>query len=126
MYVDAWRKYKESRPLEPVEAQIIAVLEEHPEYHEMLDHREQALNLDVATGTTNPFMHMGLHLALRDQIAIDRPPGIRSAFEALAVRRGRHVAEHAISEQLAEVIWQAERSGLPRMKMCTCDGCKRR
>jgi len=30
MYVEAWRKHRESRPVEPLEDQIIRVVELHP------------------------------------------------------------------------------------------------
>ena len=36
MYVDAWRKHREQRVLEPLEAQIVALIGEHPEYHALL------------------------------------------------------------------------------------------
>src|SRR6187455_2314031 len=36
MYVDAWRKHREQRVLEPLEAQIVALVGEHPEYHALL------------------------------------------------------------------------------------------
>ena len=55
---------------------------------------------------------MGLHLAVREQLAIDRPPGIRALFESLKTRLGDvHDAEHALMESLAEALWQAQRGG---------------
>src|SRR6185503_12599779 len=36
MYVDAWHKHLEQRVLEPLEAQIVAIVGEHPEYHALL------------------------------------------------------------------------------------------
>jgi hypothetical protein len=57
---------------------------------------------------------MGLHLAVRDQIATDRPAGIRKAFQSVAARLGsEHEAEHRIIECLAEAMWEAQRSGRP-------------
>jgi hypothetical protein len=57
---------------------------------------------------------MGLHLAVRDQVATDRPVGLRQAFASLAQRLGSaHEAEHRIIECLAEAIWEAQRSGRP-------------
>jgi hypothetical protein len=57
---------------------------------------------------------MGLHLAVRDQIATDRPPGVRKAFESLAQRTGSaHDAEHRIIECLAQAMWEAQRAGRP-------------
>ncbi|PZN34472.1 MAG: DUF1841 domain-containing protein [Proteobacteria bacterium] len=114
-YVEAWRKRREGRPLEPLEAQIADVIEQHPEYHAMLED-EAALERDFLPehGQSNPFLHMGLHLAVRDQVATDRPPGIRAVFTALAQRLGSGLeAEHRMIECLAEAMWNAQRTGLP-------------
>lgn len=115
-YLDAWRKHRERLPMEPLEAQIADVVSLHPEYQAALEREEDALNQDYSpeSGQSNPFLHMGLHLAVRDQIATDRPSGIRSAYEAIAASRGDvHEAEHAVIECLAEAIWESQRSGRP-------------
>jgi len=52
---------------------------------------------------------MGLHIAIREQVAIDRPPGIRGIFERLAAASDTHEAEHAMIECLAETLWEAQR-----------------
>jgi hypothetical protein len=115
MYVDAWRKHRESRPVEPVEDQIVGVIALHPEYAPLLED-EAALDRDYTpeAGQTNPFLHMGLHLAIREQVATNRPAGIAHVHQALAARFGdTHAAEHAMIERLGEALWQAQRSGLP-------------
>jgi hypothetical protein len=102
--------------MEPVETQVADVIELHPEYHAALEGSDDVLARDYTPegGQSNPFLHMGLHLAVRDQIATDRPPGIRQAFEALARHKGSaHEAEHSIIECLAEAIWEAQRAGRP-------------
>ena len=116
MYVEAWRKHRESRPVEPVEDQIIHVVELHPEYAALLESGEVALGRDYTPegGQTNPFLHMGLHLAIREQVATDRPAGIAAVHRALLTRLGdAHAAEHAMIECLGEALWQAQRSGRP-------------
>jgi hypothetical protein len=115
MYVDAWRRRRDLLPLEPVQTQIADVIALHPEYHRMLESDASALaqNFQPEGGQTNPFLHMGLHLAVRDQVATDRPIGIRSVFNSLAASLGSaHDAEHAMIDKLAEALWNAQRSGL--------------
>ncbi len=115
MYVDSWRRRRELLPLEPVQAQIADVIEFHPEYHRLLESDDPAVAQDFQPegGQTNPFLHLGLHLAVRDQIATDRPPGIRAVFNLLAASQGSaHDAEHAMIEKLAEALWNAQRAGL--------------
>lgn len=114
-YMDAWRKRRERLPMQPLEMQIADVIELHPEYQRAME-GEHALDRDYTPegGQSNPFLHMGLHLAVRDQLATDRPTGIRSAFNAIAARAGDpHEAEHSLIECLAETLWEAQRSGLP-------------
>lgn len=116
VYVNAWRKHRQGLPMEPVEAQVADVIALHPEYHALLEGTADTLQKDYSpeAGQSNPFLHMGLHLAVRDQIATDRPAGIRSAYAALAMRMGsEHEAEHQVIERLAETMWEAQRAGLP-------------
>ena len=116
VYIEAWRKRREGLPIEPLEAQVADVIALHPEYHAALERGDDALDRDYTpeSGQSNPFLHMGLHLAVRDQIATDRPAGIRKAFQSVAARLGsEHAAEHRIIECLAEAMWEAQRSGRP-------------
>ena len=116
VYVEAWRKRREGLPVEPLEAQVADVVALHPEYHAALERGADALGRDYTPegAQSNPFLHMGLHLAVRDQIATDRPAGMRHAFARLAARLGsEHEAEHRIIECLAEAMWEAQRSGRP-------------
>jgi len=116
MYIEAWRKRRERLPMEPLEAQIADVIELHPEYHAALEDPDRVLDRDYSPegGQSNPFLHMGLHLAVRDQIGTDRPPGIRQSFIDLARRLGsEHEAEHEMIECLAEALWEAQRTGRP-------------
>lgn len=116
MYRDSWRKYSARQPLEPLEAQVAAVIAEHPEYVPLLESGPQALTTDYTPegGRENPFLHMGLHLAIREQVATDRPAGIAQVHQALSKRMGdAHAAEHAMLERLAEALWEAQRAGKP-------------
>jgi uncharacterized protein DUF1841 len=116
VYVEAWRKRRAGLPIEPLEAQVADVIALHPEYHAALERSEDAVGRDYTPegGQSNPFLHMGLHLAVRDQIATDRPAGLRQAFERVAARVGSaHEAEHRIIECLAEAMWEAQRLGRP-------------
>ena len=54
---------------------------------------------------------MGLHLAIREQVATNRPAGIAEVHAKLAARAGgAHEAEHRMLEVLAEQIWEAQKS----------------
>jgi hypothetical protein len=116
VYVEAWRKRRAGLPMEALEMQIADVIELHPEYQAALGRPDHVLDRDYTPegGQSNPFLHMGLHLAVRDQLATDRPAGIRAAHEKLTRRIGdAHGAEHQLIECLAETLWEAQRAGLP-------------
>ena len=129
MYAEAWRKHREALPVEPVEDQIIRVVELHPEYAEVLEAGHEALERDYTPehGRTNPFLHMGLHLAIREQVATDRPAGIADVYRALVQRFGVvHDAEHAMIDCLGEALWQAQRSGRPPDEFAYLEALRRK
>ncbi len=109
---DAWRKYRSHAPLEGLETVAVDVMLLHPEYHHILDDPDRFLDRDYVPedGQSNPFLHLSLHLAVEEQLAIDQPPGIRAEFGRILASRGdRHDALHAMLECLAEAIWRAQR-----------------
>jgi hypothetical protein len=113
LYFQAWQRRRAGQPLEPLQAQIADVIELHPEYHAELQNPETlARDYPPEQGESNPFLHMGFHLAVRDQLATDRPPGIKRLFDAIAKRTGDvHDAEHELLECLGEMLWEAQRAG---------------
>jgi hypothetical protein len=115
-YVEAWRKHRAGTPLEPLEHQLVTVIEQHPEYHPLFESDEQALGRDYTpeSGQSNPFLHLGLHLAIREQVATDRPAGIAAVHRELSRRLGdAHEAEHRMLEKLGEAMWFSQRTGRP-------------
>jgi hypothetical protein len=91
----------------------VALIEQHPEYHALLERDPEALGRDWTpeSGQANPFLHLGLHLAIREQVATDRPPGIAAIHRELTARLADpHEAEHRMLERLGEALWQAQRS----------------
>ncbi len=111
VYATVWRKMQQGQLLEPMEALIAEVIEWHPEYHALLDDENNLPQREFAPeqGQTNPFLHMGMHIALREQADSDRPAGVRSVYERICATHGRHEAEHAMMECLGQSLWQAQR-----------------
>ena len=56
MYADAWQKQCDKKPLTPLEAQIAAVVEWHPEYHADVTTGEIDKDFTPEGGQTNPFL----------------------------------------------------------------------
>jgi len=114
MYADAWRKRCDKLPLTPLETQIADIIALHPEYHS--DVTSDDLDRDYAPdgGQTNPFLHMGLHLGIREQVATNRPAGIATVHQTVVAKLGdAHAAEHAMIECLAETLWEAQSQNRP-------------
>lgn len=111
VYLTVWHKLQQDQLLEPMEALIAGVIEIHPEYHALLKDGEATVQNDFTPdqGQTNPFLHMGMHIALREQADSNRPAGIQPLYQKLVARRGRHEAEHAMMECLGQALWQAQR-----------------
>ncbi len=113
MYFDVWRKQQSGELMQPLEAMIAEVIVLHSEYHTLLEQGENALDKDFLPemGETNPFMHMGMHIAIREQLATDRPDGIVLVHKKLLLRlRDVHEVDHQIMECLGESLWEAQRN----------------
>lgn len=115
VYLDVWHKMQQRQLLEPMEALIADVIESHPEYHALLadDVEIRQQEFTPEQGQTNPFLHMGMHIALREQAGTDRPAGINAIYQRLTAAKGQHQAEHAMMECLGQALWSAQRNNRP-------------
>jgi len=112
MFRSTWQKHLRGETLEPLEKQIATLLEEHPEYHPLLLGSEDVVDHDFTAedGHENPFLHLSLHLALREQVGTDRPAGIASITRSLLLKHGDgHKVEHMMIERLGLFLWEAQR-----------------
>lgn len=116
LFTEAWSKHCAGAPLEPLEKLIAAVVREHPEYHATLENTDAALDQDYFPefGQTNPFLHMSLHIAVREQLSTDRPAGILEIYQSLLNKHhDLHEVEHRVIDCLGEALWLAQRAGTP-------------
>jgi hypothetical protein len=114
MYLASWRKFQAREPLSPLEGQVAAVIAEHPEYIAWLQSGQEVLSADFTPdgGRENPFLHMGMHLAIREQLSTNRPAGFAALHHQLCAHFGNaHDAEHALLTPLGEALWEAQRAG---------------
>lgn len=113
LFFDTWQKYRQREALSGIEVIALEVILLHPEYHEILTDPEQYLDKDYPPemGVTNPFLHMAMHVAIKEQLSINQPVGICERFDRLLENTGdAHAAAHQVMECLAEMIWQAQRN----------------
>jgi len=112
VFINAWQKQQDNKPLEPLEEIIVTIISQHPEYHGILTNSDKALGAEYLpeNGETNPFLHMGMHIAIHEQLSTDRPSGIAVIFQQLVMQAGDpHHAEHQVMDCLGEMLWQAQR-----------------
>lgn len=113
-FCEAWQKQTQGQILTPLETLAAQWIEQHPEYHALLNNSEGDIQQDYTPegGVTNPFLHLSMHLSISEQISIDQPPGIRLIHQRLAQKLGsEHEAQHQIMECLGQVMWEAQRLG---------------
>jgi hypothetical protein len=113
VFFRAWQRHSRNLPLEGIEKLIIAVILRHPEYHALLDDPEDHHDRDYPPelGETNPFLHLGMHVAIEEQLSIDRPPGLRNLYAALLKKTGdEHETQHLMLDCLGETLWRATRA----------------
>jgi hypothetical protein len=113
--IDAWHKRRQAMPATEMELLAADLIDLHPEYHALLE-ADDALTREwtPADGETNPFLHLSLHLAIEEQLAIDQPNGIAAVFMQLLARLGdRHTALHVVLDCLGETMWRAQRDAQP-------------
>lgn len=112
VYLTVWQKMQQKKILEPMESVIADVIKYHEEYHPLLEQGEIAKieEFTPESGQSNPFLHMGMHIALREQTSTDRPPGIKILHNKLSKKMGQHDAEHAMMECLGQALWLTQRN----------------
>ena len=114
MFFHAWSQYQSTQTLQGIEQLIVDVALRHPEYQTLLSRPENEMDKDYLpeTGESNPFLLMGMHIAIEEQLSIDRPQGIREYYQRLCHLLGdEHAAQHGVMECLAQSLWQAQSSG---------------
>lgn len=113
MFFSSWQKSQAGEALEPLEQMIAQIIQQHPEYHELLSDEESYLDKDYTPemGESNPFLHMSMHIAIAEQLSTDRPAGIKMLYQQLLAKyTDAHIVEHHIMECLGQMMWEAQRN----------------
>ncbi len=106
VFYAAWQHFQDQKPLEGVEALIVETLLAHPEYHALFA-REPGPGDSEPEG--NPFLHLGLHIALAEQISTDRPAGVVDQWQRLREQvKDPHHARHLMMECLEGALREAQ------------------
>lgn len=110
-FYQAWQKHLKKLPLDAVEAQMVEVLILHPEYHHLFAQSTDFSKQEFAI-EENPFFHLSLHIALLEQVRMDRPAGIQTIYRDLMIMaENKHDVLHQMMRCLAEMLWEAQKNG---------------
>ncbi len=106
----AWLRAQQSLPLDPLQRRIVQVIYLHPEYHYLFNDEETFLDQAINPGAGNPYLHLSLHLAIEEQLALNQPMEITAWLtHALKQKKiDRHAAVHAVVEILGGIMFDAE------------------
>ena len=111
LYVDSWYKFNQNLPMTNLETQIAKIIKLHPEYHRFINHSDIDKDFTPESGFGNPFLHMGLHMSLIEQIATNRPLGISHVYKLLCDQYGgEHKVQHLCMNVLGEIIFYAQKN----------------
>ncbi len=116
VYFQSWHKFKNKLPIEPMESLIANLIQQHPEYHDFFNQSEDNQDKDFSPemGQSNPFLHLGMHISIQEQLGTQRPPELATLYHSLCTKLGdNHEAEHQIMDCLGEMLWTAQRNNQP-------------
>lgn len=109
-FVQVARNLESGTPCDPSDLHLASVLLDHPQARSLL---ASATGEALIRGEDRSeregsalFLHLALHVALREQVAADRPPGIRALHERYVTwaHHDRVEAEHRMLPILAEAM----------------------
>ncbi len=127
-YISSWKKYQQKEELSALEQQICHVIEMHPQYQSWLKQEHLDTQFHPEEYAENPFLHMGLHLALQEQIQTNRPMGIKDIYFSLIKKNmslSVHEKEHQLMEILAHTLWQAQKNQMSPDEMAYLSACRK-
>lgn len=110
-FFTAWQKHLKKLPIDAIEAELIEIILLHPEYQCLFEKPSAYENQEFAL-EENPFLHLSLHLAIREQVRLNRPIGIAQIKQGLMNKfQNQHEAEHSMMTCLAQIMWSAQEKG---------------
>ena len=109
-FARSWSKRLAKEAMEPLETLVADIMAQHPEYLEqVLAENAAAREFHGESDGNNPFLHMGMHITLAEQLSTDRPAGIRQLHQHFTRQKGdAHQAEHQMMECLGLILWEAQ------------------
>lgn len=110
-FANTWQKHLKGTTLDAVESELLAVILLHPEYHSLFDSAQKEKQEFIPE--ENPYIHMSLHMAIREQIRMDKPLGTKEIYNNLQkIKQNPHEVEHIMMTVMAKLLWESQQSGV--------------
>lgn len=108
VFREAWRKYQAKEPMEKLESLIAELIATHPRYQAAVENLDHDDGVDQAL-SQQAFMHLSLHLAIREQVSMNQPFGITMLYQqACQKSKTDGEAEHILMDALHEMMIRAQ------------------
>ncbi|SMN12270.1 hypothetical protein SPBRAN_486 [uncultured Candidatus Thioglobus sp.] len=109
---NTWQKFLDKKILDSLETQLTQVIEMHPEYHSLINNVDSEYFPEQ--GEVNPFLHINLHLSLREQLSINQPLGIQDYYQKIVAKvKDPHETEHRMMDCIAQMIFSSQKNNTP-------------
>ncbi len=111
-YFSAWQRYQDKELLSQLEQEIVTVILQHSEYQAIFDYQINIIDQDHSACSLqeNPFLHLGLHLAIREQLQTNRPTGILNIYNILLEKyTDAHQVEHYLMHVLMNLFLDTQK-----------------
>ena len=110
-FYQTFAKMQQPAELNHLELMTSEIIKMHPEYHQFLKQPNLFHNKDFHTSDhlLNPFLHMGLHLTLKEFMILNQPEGIGNIYRQFCIiHSDQHEAEHAMIDCIQVIIHEAQ------------------
>lgn len=104
-FLQAWKKHLQGSKLSDLESQVRDVLLLYPQYISELN-QDKTYPLE-----DNPYIQMGLHLTVWDQVRTNRPEGIRPWFLEACVANSQKEVEQLMLMVLRQTVYVSYQAG---------------
>lgn len=107
----AWQRAQQNQTLDVLQTRIVQVIRMHSEYHALFNDEQTFLDKDITTNTGhNPYLHLSLHLAIEEQLALHQPVEVSEWLEVAQTKKlmDRHAAVHAALDVLGDIMADAQ------------------
>ena len=92
--LNTWKKAQSGLILDKTEQDIASIIKEHPEFINLINRPEASHSNNFME---NPFLHIFLHLAIKEQLFNDQPKETKKLYNKLLSKKlTPHHAEHQI------------------------------